>query len=74
MKDSDGQQFKEQQHDPRKVHYTRMSVTLVREWYDAKNPQPEFVVRDGTLSNVRIRAPDGKVVSLMSPDPEIPSP
>ena len=71
--DRQGRILKEQKHDPRKVHYMEMSVTLIRKWYDAKNPQPEFVFRDGRLSNVHIRALDGKVVSLMDPDPKAPA-
>jgi len=63
--DNQGRLIKEQKHDPRKVHYTRMSVTVRREWYDAKTPQPEFVVRDGKLSEVRIQGTEGKKVSLM---------
>jgi hypothetical protein len=51
----------------------RMSVTLRREWYDAKNPQPNLIVRDGKLSIVRIQSSDAKPLALMQPDQNVPA-
>jgi hypothetical protein len=63
--DRQGKILKKQPHDPKKVHYTFMSVTLVREWYDAKNSDAKFDVVDGVLRDVTINAADGKRVSLL---------
>jgi len=72
--DRQGRLIKEQRHDPRKMHYTTMSVTLRRVWYDAKTPKPEFVIQDGKISDVRVQGADGKIISLMAANPKTPAP
>jgi hypothetical protein len=70
--DRQGKILKKQPHDPKKVHYKSMSVTLLRLWYDADNPDVKFDVVDGVLRDVTINAADGKRVSLLDKAAEKP--
>jgi hypothetical protein len=63
--DRNGRILKAQPHDPRKVHYFAMSVTLIRKWYDSEKPDPRFDVVDGKLKDVSINGCDGKQVCLL---------
>jgi hypothetical protein len=69
-----GKIIKRQRHDPSKVSYQTMSISLVRRWYDAGNPGVKFAITNGMLRDVTIRAGDGKVVSLLAPAPTQPPP
>jgi hypothetical protein len=67
--DRQGKIVKRQPHDPKKVHYKSMSVTLIRLWYDAEKPDVKFDVADGVLRNVTINGADGNRVSLLDKAP-----
>jgi len=67
--DSHGKILKIQPHDPLKVRYYGFSVTLERQWYDQKKPQPEFRVVDGELKDISVHVRDGQRVSLLTKTP-----
>lgn len=47
------------------IHYCSQSVTNVREWFDAKNPDVRFQIKDGKLVQVLVRSCDGKDLHLL---------
>jgi hypothetical protein len=67
--DADGNLLREEKHRflPYEL-YTSQSVTLVREWYDEKNPDVEFDVRDGRLAAVFIRGSNKQKYNLLERD------
>jgi len=47
------------------IHYCSESVTNVREWFDAKQPDVRFEVKNGKLVQVTVRSCDGKDLHLL---------
>jgi hypothetical protein len=47
------------------VHYCSETVTNVREWFDAKNPNVRFQFKNGKLMQVYVRSCDGKNLRLL---------
>jgi len=47
------------------VHYCSMSVTNVREWFDAKHPDVRFRFANTKLRQIIVRGCDGKEVPLL---------
>lgn len=65
--DAKGKLLKRQPHDPSKIHYDGFSISLIRHWYDAANPAPQFGITNGILHDVTIHGCEGKIVSLLAP-------
>ena len=73
--DAHGKILKHRPHGSPGIRYHAMSVSLVRQWYDAKNPTVKFAVTDGTLKDVTINDPDQKPLSLLrAPEPKANQP
>lgn len=47
------------------VLYHSMSITVAREWYNAKDPKVDFIINDGELIDVKINNPKNKRISLL---------
>jgi hypothetical protein len=61
--DRDGRILRHQPHGA-PVKYCRMSVSVMREWFDEKKPEPEFKVDGGKLKEVSVRGCKGDRVQL----------
>jgi hypothetical protein len=46
------------------LKYCRMTITIMRQWYDEKQPEPQFKVEDGKLKEVSVRNCEGKRIVL----------
>jgi hypothetical protein len=64
--DRDGKILKQQKHGDIKtpLKYCLMTITVVRQWYDEKQPEPQFKVEAGQLKEVSVRNCEGKRISL----------
>jgi hypothetical protein len=51
-------------HNSAGIHYCHESVTNVRQWFDEKQPNVDFQIKDGKLSQVTVRSCDGKALHL----------
>ena len=71
--DRDGRIIRSQAHG-KGPKYCQMSVTLVRTWYDEKQPGVQFKVEAGKLKEVKIRDCEGKSISLPLEEEPKPSP
>jgi len=60
--DRDGRIIRHQPHG--RMKYCRMSVSLVREWYYEKKPEPEFKGGGGKLQEVSVRDCEGRRIVL----------
>ncbi len=47
------------------LHYCQESITNIREWFDAGQPNVRFQVLNGKLSKVLVRGCDGKDIPLL---------
>jgi hypothetical protein len=70
VRDAAGKLLERRTHDlgPRAwpgVHYCAMSVSNVREWFDLKNPNVRFGIKDGNLVQIVVRGCDGRDVQLL---------
>jgi len=54
-----------QPHDSTEVNYCKMSISLVRVWYEESNPDVKFGLVGGVLREISINGCDGKRVSLL---------
>lgn len=54
-----------QQENEYPVIYHSRSITVTREWYNAKDPKVDFIVNDGKLMDVKINDPKNKRISLL---------
>ncbi len=69
--DKEGNLIREEKHNFMAMSiYTEISVTLDRQWYDAKNPTVEFVSDGKRLGKVLIRGDSGKTYNLLYRDRE----
>lgn len=46
------------------LKYCQRSITVVRQWYDEKQPEVEFKVEAGNLKEVSVRSCEGKRIAL----------
>lgn len=69
--DREGNLIREEKHNYMAMSiYTEISVTLVRTWYDSKNPGVEFVSDGDRLTKVLIRSHTNKTYNLLYRDRE----
>jgi hypothetical protein len=66
--DNEGNILKIQLHNSRDFNYNycKTSTTIIRVWYDPKNPKIEFNIFHGKLLSVSIKGCDGKRVFLLN--------
>lgn len=68
IRDASGKILHRKTHSPEfpgGLHYCRISISNVREWFDAKNPNVRFQVKDGELVQVTVRGCDGRDLQLL---------
>jgi hypothetical protein len=63
--DDHGKLLIRQPHGSKEVHYCKMSISLVRIWYEENNPGVKFGLVGGVLREISINGCDGKRVSLL---------
>jgi hypothetical protein len=65
--DNDGNIVEKQNHEEGGgiIKYCNTSITVIRNWYDSKNPDVKFNAFFGKLWSVSINGCDGKRVSLL---------
>jgi len=72
--DREGRILARQLHDPKKIPYQEMSISLVRKWYDEGKPGVEFKAVGEILREIHINGADGGRISLPAASGTTPQP
>jgi len=64
--DAGGNVIKHIKHHVSGLAYSKQTVTLIREWYDKKNPNVVFTITKGQLIAIHINNSSGERIELLS--------